>query len=175
MILSLDIATKSGFCLWDTVKNKPRTAGIINSKIRTKATKTLEADHLGKRLFKLDQSLNKIFQYVDSSRNMPPIELISYERITMGVRAGGRTAAVARHLEAIVIHHAFTIGVPIMDFATGTVKKFATGNGNALKEDMMTAAEETWPDFINQLVDNGNYDDNVADAIWVAALTANKL
>jgi Holliday junction resolvasome RuvABC endonuclease subunit len=48
------------------------------------------------------------------------------------------------------------------------VKKFATGNGSAGKDLMITAAKRRWPEVAIE-------DDNQADAMWIAALTAHQL
>ena len=50
--------------------------------------------------------------------------------------------------------------IPYQGIPVGTVKKRATGKGNAQKDVMIAAAKAKWPDF--------NGDDNEADARWIA-------
>jgi Holliday junction resolvasome RuvABC endonuclease subunit len=50
--------------------------------------------------------------------------------------------------------------IKISSINSATVKKWATGKGNAKKAEMIKAAKERWPDFYIQ-------DDNEADALWI--------
>lgn len=54
-----------------------------------------------------------------------------------------------------------SVGVPV-----GTIKKHATGRGNAKKEDMLAAAKKTWPDAVF-------HDDNDVDARWIFSYYVN--
>jgi Holliday junction resolvasome RuvABC endonuclease subunit len=51
-------------------------------------------------------------------------------------------------------------GIPYKGIPVGTVKKFATGKGNANKDRMLEATRNRWPEFSG--------DDNEADARWIA-------
>jgi len=55
-------------------------------------------------------------------------------------------------------------GVPYYAIPVGTIKKFATGKGNAGKPAMIEAAKEKWPTW--------DGDDNQADAMWLAEVAA---
>ena len=55
--------------------------------------------------------------------------------------------------------------IPYQGVPVGTIKKFATGKGNANKEAMMAAAKVQWPDY-------DCADDNEADARWLLALVS---
>jgi len=50
--------------------------------------------------------------------------------------------------------------IPYLGIPVGTIKKKATGRGNAQKADMIAAARSRWPD---QTI----ADDNQADALWI--------
>lgn len=50
--------------------------------------------------------------------------------------------------------------IPYLGIPVGTIKKKATGRGNAKKPDMIAAARTRWPDQIIA-------DDNQADALWI--------
>lgn len=51
--------------------------------------------------------------------------------------------------------------IPYTGFVPGTIKKLATGKGNANKDAMIAAAKERWPAL-------DITDDNMADALWVS-------
>lgn len=55
----------------------------------------------------------------------------------------------------------------IVEFSTTQVKKYATGKGNAGKDEVMIAAVKRYPEF-------GIVDNNTADAVLIAAMTARK-
>ena len=59
-------------------------------------------------------------------------------------------------------------GIEYMGIPVGTVKKTATGKGNASKEDMMRAARERWPGW-------EPVDDNDVDARWIAVAAAREV
>mgnify|MGYP001110525960 CR=1 FL=1 len=50
--------------------------------------------------------------------------------------------------------------IPYSGIPVGTIKKHATGKGNANKQAMIDAAKERWPDVVLE-------DDNHADALWI--------
>ena len=86
------------------------------------------------------------------------IEIVVYEEVMrhLGTDAahiyGGIVAIIQEHCE---IHQIQYVGVPV-----GTVKKYATGKGNANKDAMVVAAKEKWSDIDIK-------DDNQADALWI--------
>lgn len=87
-------------------------------------------------------------------------DMVVYEEVRrhMGTDAahiyGGIVAIIQEHCET---HDIYYTGVPV-----GTVKKFATGKGNADKGTMIEEARKKWPDMIIK-------DDNQADALWIWA------
>ena len=58
--------------------------------------------------------------------------------------------------------------IPYISIPVGTIKKHATGKGNASKEQMITAAKKQW-----QVEGWELKDDNEADALWVASAYLN--
>lgn len=56
---------------------------------------------------------------------------------------------------------------PVVEVAPGTLKKYATGKGNAGKDEMLAAAIRRYPDA--EVTDN-----NVADAVHLAAMGARR-
>jgi Holliday junction resolvasome RuvABC endonuclease subunit len=86
------------------------------------------------------------------------IDLVVYEEVHRhnGTDAahiyGGIVGIIQEHCE---MHDIQYQGVPV-----GTVKKHATGKGNANKDSMVNAAKAKWQDI--DIVD-----DNQADALWI--------
>jgi Holliday junction resolvasome RuvABC endonuclease subunit len=60
--------------------------------------------------------------------------------------------------------------IPYGSFGVGTIKKRATGKGNAKKPDMIAAANRVFgPILMREIAD-----DNEADALWILALALDK-
>jgi Holliday junction resolvasome RuvABC endonuclease subunit len=57
-------------------------------------------------------------------------------------------------------------GIPYEGIPVATIKKHATGKGNAKKDAMMAAASSRWPSVTLE-------DDNHADALWIGDLANN--
>ena len=96
--------------------------------------------------------------YLDELFMMWPDSQLAYEEVRrhMGTDAahiyGGIVATVSAYCEDRPTPY---VGIPV-----GTIKRHATGKGNAKKEQMMEAAGERWHWPMA--------DDNEADALWVA-------
>lgn len=54
-------------------------------------------------------------------------------------------------------------GIPVLVVHPGTLKRYATGKGNADKPEMRTAAREAWPEVVTVKTDED-------DALWLASL-----
>lgn len=139
-ILSLDLATRTG---WAT--NIPE--GHITSGVDTFDVKRGESP--GTRYLRFVQWLREKIEIID------PI-IVYYEKAHH--RGGAATevaAGFATHLQSTLaelrVNHAAV--------HTGTLKKHATGKGNANKEDMIVACQKAF--HITPI------DDNEADAIWL--------
>ena len=161
-ILSLDLATKTGYAVVSMGKGGAvivHESGLIDCSIRTKATKTIQADHLGKRPALLLKALNGL------TGKHPDIEVIAIEAITQGATAGGRTSAVARWLEAVALLVSYEQEMAFLSYSAGTIKKHATGDGSwrTKKEQMIAAAQRRWPRLKVT-------DDNIADALHLGSL-----
>lgn len=96
------------------------------------------------------------------------IDAVAYEEIRrhMGVDAahiyGGIIATLSSWCEER--------GTPYQGVPVGTVKKLATGKGNAEKVYMLAAALEKWPNLRESKVTH-----DVADACWIAETAAQRL
>jgi len=95
-------------------------------------------------------------------------DVVVYEEVRrhMGVDAahvyGGIIAIIASECEAQEPK------IPYRGIPVGTVKKHATGKGNADKDAMIAAAVKRWAGFVPA-------DDNEADARWIADAGAKEL
>src|SRR5690606_5701997 len=77
--------------------------------------------------------------------------VIAYERpLTVGK---GFRAAISKELEALLLVEAAVLGVETTNIAPSSLKKYATGKGNAKKPDMIRAAAKRWLGCADQDVD----------------------
>ncbi|MFA5572997.1 MAG: crossover junction endodeoxyribonuclease RuvC [Candidatus Bathyarchaeia archaeon] len=72
----------------------------------------------------------------------------------------GNAVKIAAQLQAVIEMFCYDSGINYKGYSAKTIKKFATGNGNASKEMMMEAANEKWPKI--KLISNDH-----ADALWL--------
>jgi len=83
---------------------------------------------------------------------------IVYEKVM------AHAATLAAHMyggfEATIQAYCAEAGVELDSVHVGTIKKHATGKGNANKAQMVSAAAKRWPEIEIQ-------DDNQADALWL--------
>lgn len=162
MILALDLGTQTGCSVW-THDWKLLRCETWDLSIRTRATKTIAADHLGERMLKL---LERLYRLEEDEGAYP--FLCAYEAITQGPRAGGRTAAVARWLEGVLLMWCAMRAIPCEAVSAGTIKKFATGHGGwkTTKEHMIKAATKQSGLEMNE---------HEADAFWLGKFIVNKI
>ncbi len=137
MILALDLGTRAGYA-HDI--NSDINHGFIDFK-----TKRMESP--GMRYVRFKQWLE--------SRDPAPIVIVFEEvRRHAGTTAAHVYGGFLSHLTAFCAENNIEyVGVPV-----GTIKKFATGKGNASKKMMIQAA---------QLAGRDITDDNEADAYWI--------
>ena len=87
------------------------------------------------------------------------VGLLAYEEVR------GHKGTDAAHIYggcvAVITEECEAMGIPYVAIPVGTIKKFATGKGNANKAAMLAAARDAWPLF--------DGDDNEADARWIAS------
>jgi Holliday junction resolvasome RuvABC endonuclease subunit len=72
----------------------------------------------------------------------------------------GNAVKLAAQLQAVIEIFCHDNHVNYKGYSAKTIKKFATGNGNASKQMMMEAANEKWPNIT--LINNDH-----ADALWI--------
>jgi Holliday junction resolvasome RuvABC endonuclease subunit len=137
-ILALDVATKTGFCtktafgLWDFTVKRDESSGM--------------------RLIRFKSKLKEIIPIEE-------INLVVFER-SQGFHQNA--VIVQSELHGCLKLFCEESGIEYRAFSPGEIKKFATGKGNAKKEDMIKSAQEKYGY-------NGN-DDNEADAIHLYQL-----
>jgi Holliday junction resolvasome RuvABC endonuclease subunit len=91
-----------------------------------------------------------------TGRQMPGLVAFEEVRHHAGVDAAHIYGGIIATLQA----WCESSGVPYTSIPVATIKKAATGKGNAKKDAMITAARERWPQ-------QGIADDNQADALWI--------
>lgn len=137
-ILAIDLGTTTGWAL--------KAQGFVNG--GSKSFKPQRFEGGGMRYLRFRRWLTEIKSSVDT------IEAVYFEEVRrhLGVDAAHAYGGFLATLTAWCEHHQIPYsGVPV-----GTIKKFATGRGNASKIEMMTKASDYGFDV---------EDDNHADAI----------
>ena len=143
-ILALDIASLTGWCL-------------NNNLYGTWDLKTRKDESMGMKLIRFKSKLKEIH----ASENL---DLIVYER-----PAGRHANSIIHQAKLIAILEEFCedLGISYSASSASEIKRFATGKGNANKEEMIQAAKDKYGYM--------GSDDNEADAIHLWNLTKNKL
>jgi Holliday junction resolvasome RuvABC endonuclease subunit len=142
-ILSLDLATQTGWAY--------KSCGLISS--GTEGFKLKKNDGPGVRFHKFRSWLREQFEIIKP-------EKVVYEEVMRW--SSGAAAKCYCGLLAILQTECESKGIPYEGVHVGTIKKSATGKGNATKEQMIQAAMEQG--FKPQ-------DDNEADAIHLLLLS----
>lgn len=145
-IVGLDLATKTG---WACRKDGITTSGLIEFK-------SGRFEGGGMRFLKFQSWLEEFIPLVK-----PDVVFFEEIRRHMSTDAahvhGGLLAVLTSTLEK------FDPKIPYQGLPVGTIKKHATGKGNAGKPLMVSSAKQKWPD-------QNIIDDNVADALWIMSL-----
>lgn len=123
-ILSLDLATTTG---WATNVNG-RRSGTVEFQVK-------RGESPGMRFLRCRAWLNEMLKLVGGE-----VDVITYEQAH---HRGGAATAVCAGLVTEVMAFAAEHGIELMPVHTCSLKKWATGKGNASKEDM-TAAARIW-------------------------------
>lgn len=145
-VLALDLGTKTGWALLEEggVGAKP----IVISGVQDFSLKRGESPGIRFLMFR-NWLKNRMLS------NKP--DLIVYEQAH---HRGGAATAVAYGLQAHLLSVCAELGVEFMPCHTGTLKKFATGRGNASKAEMVAVCKSRFG--VEPL------DDNEADAVCLA-------
>lgn len=150
-IVALDPGAKFGWAVYDTETRK------IFSGVWNLTPKRNESP--GAKWIRFTQFLGNIL-----TDCQPDLVVFEEVRRHMGTSAAHAYGGYKSQIEEVCA----VSGVTYTTIPVGTVKKFATGKGNADKKRMIAAANETWP--------GANItDDNEADARFIALATAQEL
>lgn len=149
-ILGIDPGTNCGWSLRDA--NGNHTSGVW-------CLKGGRHEGGGMRFLRLRGYLNEI-------NRTGKIDAVAYEEVRG--HKGTDAAHIYGGVVAVITEFCEAEGIPYQGIPVGTVKKHATGKGNASKEAMVTAACKKWAgDYV--------FDDNEADARWIAETAAMEL
>lgn len=150
-ILALDMATSTGWALMDREGNV--TSGVQRFDLG-------RGESVGMRFLRFRRWLNELLRAPGSE--IPPqrfaVDVIAYERAH---HRGGAATALCVGLSTVVLEEAARLSIETTTIATMTLKKHATGRGNAGKPDMIAAASKRWGRQIET--------DDEADALCVLA------
>ncbi len=149
-ILALDQATHCGVAYETRVMR-----GKYQCELWDLTKKTKESD--GVKWLRFESHIEKLIKEHD-------IEIIAYE-LPAGQHMGAKIHSAK--LIAIIERIAELNKIQYIEHSSMTIKKFATGKGNAKKEQMIEAAK-------NKLNYQGD-DDNEADALWMLMYTKSQL
>lgn len=135
-ILALDCATKTG---WALSAGELKQTGVQAFDLR-------RGESPGMQFLRFRAWLNEVFKLANK------IDVVAYEAAH---HRGGAATQLCVGMVTDVLAWAADIGAETMPVHTGTLKKFATGKGNAGKPEMIQAAKDRGYD---------PEDDNEADA-----------
>lgn len=146
--LALDCAAKTGWAVGS------RSGAIHGCGLWKRSHK--EGDHPGQRFIDFRQSLYEALDIFGADRVVYEIPMGNFKSFAAGHSIHGYIAQV----EMACAER----GIPVSTIPQPTLKKYATGSGNAKKGKMLAAARRKWPKL--KIVD-----DNVADALWLLDMT----
>ena len=156
-ILAIDIGTRSGWAM-RYGSNNGAVAVMYSGTWNLKGSKH---EGGGQRFLRFHSLLR---HYLDSHT----VDQVVYELVA---RHAGTTAAhIYGGLQAALMVVCDQEGVNYTTLPVATIKKFATGKGNAGKPAMIAAANAKWPGL--NLSDDNDIDHNEADARWIAECAA---
>ena len=147
-IIALDMATQTGYA----ANTAPWISGSVCFPVK-------RGESPGMRFIRFRAWLYETLEVM-----LGEIDLICYEQAH---HRGGAATAVCVGMVAILQAFAAEHDIELMTVHTATLKKYATGNGRASKEDMIQAARERF--------DREIMDDNEADALFILAWAINQV
>ena len=142
-VLGIDPGTFCGFALLDDDTRVASGTWDLSVKRHESA---------GMRFVRLERQLREILE--------DGVDLIAFEEVAR--HAGTQAAHIYGGIIAVIKLTAEKKGIAYVGVPVGTVKKLATGKGNADKLQMRLAACAMWDGVLEEI------DDNEADALFVA-------
>ncbi len=111
--------------------------------------------------------LERLYDYVTGTHFDHPFDYLGTEESAFG-SPNGRVKALHNEYLGVLKLAGCKLGIPpVFLYKPKTIKKFATGSGNASKDDMVAAA------YKQLKIKTDSYD--VADALWVLQLMKQEL
>ena len=136
-------------CGWALMHEGPKLWASGTWHLRTSG----EAEGMGG--LRLQARLERVFE-------MQRPDLVAYEKVVKhGKFDGTRAAHIYGGLVMVLTTVCENYQIPYSSFPVGTIKRFATGKGNASKDMMVQYANKRF---------NGDFGEDEADAIYIAAL-----
>lgn len=148
-ILSLDPATRTGWCVVD---GEFIVSGVWNLSCRKDEEPYLRPIRLRTQISKMHQEKNIDFLVYEFSCNLR-----------------GNAIRVLGQLQTIISIWAIDNRVLLKGYSPKEIKKHATGKGNCNKDAMKWAAKERWPEVY---LHRAEWPSDEADARWLADLAA---
>jgi Holliday junction resolvasome RuvABC endonuclease subunit len=126
-------------------------------------------DTLGERGIRVGAQARRIWKALP-----PAISLVAFERLPQ-VRPQTSRLYIERGALILQLGEALARrGIPIVEISPGTIKKWATGDGDAEKIAVHEAMSDLWP-HADLWKANGKPDDNRSDALAIATMCAQHL
>ena len=149
-ILAIDPATKCGWA------HSNGASGTWDLSIR-------RDESSGMRLLRFEAKVLEVARLIG-------IDVIAFESPTVaqGRKANLDGMKLGVKLQAIIERLCEGTDIEHIGYNLSTIKKHATGKGNASKEMMLSAARRRWPDAYIE-------DDNEADALWLLDIAQKEL
>lgn len=177
MILALDCATKTGWCLWDNgkiiesgVQDFAKQRGESNGAMFLRFRHWLKSMIIGfgfkgivapSDLERLRYGDGLVVKVSNDEELVPfPMNKISFVIYEQAHHRGGAATEISVNLTGRVQEICAELGIEFASVHTGTLKKFATGRGNTDKSEVMAKARE--------ILGREPLDDNEADAVMLA-------
>lgn len=145
-VLAIDTATKTG---WATNAQGATEHGEEDFSVR-------RGESRGMRFVRFRAWLENILDLLQP-------DIVVYEQAHY---RGGAATEVCVGLVTRIQEICAKRGIDYTTYHSGTIKKFACGNGRASKDDMIKAAEEKWGE---------NLTENEADALWILEIAKTEL
>lgn len=143
-LLALDPAAATGFAWQDTASPNFPLYGVWQ-------LTGGKGEHPGQRL-------ERLRRYIYDMQRAFGIDRIAYEDASFGSH-NPSTQALHNQLAGVILLVASELNIPAVPVNPASLKKFATGNGRAVKAQMIRACET--------MLSIRTEDNNIADALWV--------
>ena len=160
MIVSIDQSyTSTGVCVFDC-DGKLITTMVLKSEKQER-----EHDTIHRAVDISDQIVEVVKKY--------KAKRVALEGLSFGGNVGNTTRDLAG-LQYLIVSKMFLLDIPVRIVAPTMVKKFATGKGNAKKEELFDSVPLKDKDQIEQYKKTkGRYD--VTDAYWIGKLLVSEM